>query len=326
MRCFFSDADPPPNLKMTEKDWRVVMKSLYVLHRFAQDGCLAQSSNLRETIISLQTQLDPKRKVLYFDFDTICRIEAQAWSPVDIEPYEDFVRRYGKYVMVRAAWFGPGFSELLDDYAMLLQGKYPGGIGTGMGVGIGQRSCLSAVKEVVTAGLRCRFGSLACPVLVDAQLAVARDLHDVLEVAAAQLDWLRHHPPFNATAVGSGGEQDEYYEEYHEEDREVEERLYRAELDRWRAFLESRSRRVAEFIKATNELAAKYDMTQVAGLSIAPAVLKRWREREARQRKRDQEAQATRPSLSATSPGKIRVTGPGKSAASAAAASSNEED
>ncbi|CAM9234651.1 unnamed protein product [Chrysoparadoxa australica] len=249
--------------KMRGSDWRTVVKALYVLHMFAADGSTSQASNLKDTMSSLSAQIDPKSKVQYFDLDSICAIAPPTWSEEIVAPYTPFIHTYAKYVLARAAEFGPGFTELMNGYAMLL---------TSEGTEGRSRPCLVAVRELITLGLQCTLSDGAdeagdeaelrekSVMLVSAQVAVAQDLHDVLEAAAAQLDFLS------------------------KESLAIEE--YPEELERWHTFLASRARRVEEFTRATNRLAKKHSIGAVPPLTATVHILKK------RQAKREIESQA----------------------------------
>ena len=49
--------------KMTDKEWRVATKAVYIVHRFAADGSAAHATNLKQSVIALRTQHDSRRKV-----------------------------------------------------------------------------------------------------------------------------------------------------------------------------------------------------------------------------------------------------------------------
>lgn len=48
---------------MADREWRVSAKALYIVHRFAADGSIEHSSNLRESVAVLRTHHDSRRKV-----------------------------------------------------------------------------------------------------------------------------------------------------------------------------------------------------------------------------------------------------------------------
>lgn len=54
-----------------------------------------------------------RKKVNYFDMDTICDVKAPSWSGEDVTPFSDFLRAYADFVLQRTTQFGPGFAELL---------------------------------------------------------------------------------------------------------------------------------------------------------------------------------------------------------------------
>lgn len=48
---------------MTDKEWRVVTKALYIVHRFAADGSSEHAPNLRQSMVVLRNHHDSRRKV-----------------------------------------------------------------------------------------------------------------------------------------------------------------------------------------------------------------------------------------------------------------------
>lgn len=48
---------------MADKEWRVSIKALYVLHRFAANGSSEHAVNLKESVAVLRTHHDSRRKV-----------------------------------------------------------------------------------------------------------------------------------------------------------------------------------------------------------------------------------------------------------------------
>ncbi len=89
--------------------------------RFAQDSCIAQNTNLKDTFATLRGQTDPKRAVPYFDISTTCTVLSPPWVGEDVLPYSNFIKRYAEYVFNRVAWFGPGFRFVCVCYfAMIL--------------------------------------------------------------------------------------------------------------------------------------------------------------------------------------------------------------
>eukprot|EP00953_Heterococcus_sp_UTEX-ZZ885_P021312 11892-Heterococcus_DN1.PRE.4 len=107
--------------KMRDTEWRVVLKSLYALHKLSTDGSMAQAINLKSTMELLSKQNDPKckPKCNFFDLDEISRVHNSHWHGGGVTQYSDFIRLYAKYVICRATTFGPGYAELLDGYTMV---------------------------------------------------------------------------------------------------------------------------------------------------------------------------------------------------------------
>ncbi|CAM9862466.1 unnamed protein product [Choristocarpus tenellus] len=157
---------------MTDKEWQVTCKALYIVHRFSTDGISLHSANLKDTVSVLRTHHDSRRKAKYFDIESITNVKAPAWSGEDVRPYSTFIRTYATFVMQRVSHFGPGFVELLDNYAMLLGGG----------------ESLSRVRDLIDEGAKLTLKEeQEGPVTVAAVMQVAQDLRDVMEVCAAQL-------------------------------------------------------------------------------------------------------------------------------------------
>ena len=49
--------------KMADKEWRVALKALYIVHRFAASGSSEHAINLKESVAVLRTHHDSRRKV-----------------------------------------------------------------------------------------------------------------------------------------------------------------------------------------------------------------------------------------------------------------------
>ncbi|CAN0064036.1 unnamed protein product, partial [Ectocarpus sp. 12 AP-2014] len=220
--------------KMADKEWRVSAKALYILHRFAADGSIEHASNLKESVAVLRTHHDSRRKVNYFDMDTICDVKAPSWSGEDVAPMAEFLQGYADFVLRRTTQFGPGFAELLDAFTMLLGGG----------------EVMTAVAGLVSVGSKCchlheeQEGAIA----VAAVVQVAHDIRDLVEVCAAQLDYLARE--WDARSA------------------------YRAEVDDWYAFLFENQRPVEVLIDRANELAERHKLVAVRPLAATPLVLK----------------------------------------------------
>ncbi|CAM9316838.1 unnamed protein product [Scytosiphon promiscuus] len=219
--------------KMADKEWRVSAKALYIVHRFAADGSIEHATNLKESVAVLRTHHDSKRKVHYFDMDTICDVKAPSWSVEDVAPMKEFLRGYAEFVLRRTTQFGPDFRELLDTFAMLE----------------GQGEIITAVEGLVSAGWKCcqlrneQEGAIS----VAATLQVAQDVRDVVEVCAAQLEYL-------ARELQAGS-------------------VYPSEVDRWYTFLYSNRETVEALIGRANALAEKHKLTSLRPLLATPVVL-----------------------------------------------------
>ncbi|CAM9308243.1 unnamed protein product, partial [Ectocarpus fasciculatus] len=220
--------------KMADKEWRVSAKALYILHRFAADGSTEHASNLKESVAVLRTHHDSRRKVNYFDMDTICDVKAPSWSGEDVAPMAEFLQVYADFVLRRTTQFGPGFAELLDAFTMLLGGG----------------EVMTAVAGLVSVGSKCchlreeQEGAIA----VAAAVQVAHDIRDLVEVCAAQLDYLAREWDARST--------------------------YRREVNEWYAFLYENRRPVEALIDRANELAERHKLVAVRPLAATPLVLK----------------------------------------------------
>lgn len=49
--------------KMTDREWQVAVKALYVIHRFAANGNIDHAVNLKESVAVLRSHHDSRRKV-----------------------------------------------------------------------------------------------------------------------------------------------------------------------------------------------------------------------------------------------------------------------
>ncbi|CAM9479597.1 unnamed protein product, partial [Ascophyllum nodosum] len=222
--------------KMADREWRVAVKALYVVHRFAADGSSDHAINLKESVAVLRTHHDSRRKVNYFDMDAICDVKAPPWSGEDVAPFSEFLRAYAEFVLYRTTHFGPGFGEVLDNYAMV----------------VADGAMLFLVAELVAAGLRCgvlREEQESASTVAAAMLA-AQDVRNLMELCSAQLDYLARE----------GKARD----------------VYPAEVNRWYAFLRESHEPVATLVEEANELATKHKLTLLRPLTATPLVLKRW--------------------------------------------------
>mmetsp|Transcript_18009 Transcript_18009/g.25393 ORF Transcript_18009/g.25393 Transcript_18009/m.25393 type:complete len:608 (-) Transcript_18009:1185-3008(-) len=94
--------------KMTEKDWRVKIKSLYILHRFSADGAPEHAPALKARLRELRRTRDPKRKEKYFNSKQLL---AGNSTPENLK-FRAFMARYAHYVLLRAQCFGGVFDEI----------------------------------------------------------------------------------------------------------------------------------------------------------------------------------------------------------------------
>lgn len=98
--------------KMCEKDWRTVIKALYVLHRFAADGAPDHQAALKARLRELRRTRDTKRKgEKYFNSAMIL---AGDHKP-DTKAFRAFLARYAHYVLLRAQCFGGMFTEIAEE-------------------------------------------------------------------------------------------------------------------------------------------------------------------------------------------------------------------
>mmetsp|Transcript_15841 Transcript_15841/g.22024 ORF Transcript_15841/g.22024 Transcript_15841/m.22024 type:complete len:613 (-) Transcript_15841:928-2766(-) len=94
--------------KMTEKDWRVKLKSLYILHRFSADGAPEHAPALKARLRELRRTRDPKKKEKYFNSKQLL---AGNSTPENLK-FRAFMARYAHYVLLRAQCFGGVFDEI----------------------------------------------------------------------------------------------------------------------------------------------------------------------------------------------------------------------
>lgn len=96
--------------KMVEEDWRTVIKSLYVLHRFSVDGCIEHGKALRGRFIELKHSRDVKRgkRGMYFARSLILKLDGKG----DSNKYKKILSKYTRYVLLRTQCFSGMFSEI----------------------------------------------------------------------------------------------------------------------------------------------------------------------------------------------------------------------
>jgi len=94
--------------KMTENDWRITIKSLYILHRFSADGAPDHQPALKARLRELRRTVDPKRKGKYFNTKQLL---AGDNSP-NTAAYRALMARYSHFVLLRAQCFGGMFNEI----------------------------------------------------------------------------------------------------------------------------------------------------------------------------------------------------------------------
>eukprot|EP00549_Striatella_unipunctata_P022307 CAMPEP_0118675218 /NCGR_PEP_ID=MMETSP0800-20121206/1331_1 /TAXON_ID=210618 ORGANISM="Striatella unipunctata, Strain CCMP2910" /NCGR_SAMPLE_ID=MMETSP0800 /ASSEMBLY_ACC=CAM_ASM_000638 /LENGTH=613 /DNA_ID=CAMNT_0006570519 /DNA_START=46 /DNA_END=1887 /DNA_ORIENTATION=+ len=98
--------------KMAEKDWRTVIKSLYILHRFSADGSADHQEALKARLRELRRTKDPKRKSgKFFDKKYLLLIDYPSGS----QSYKGFLDRYSHYVLLRTQCFGGMFNEISQE-------------------------------------------------------------------------------------------------------------------------------------------------------------------------------------------------------------------
>jgi hypothetical protein len=97
---------------MCEKDWRTVIKALYVLHRFAADGAPDHQAALKARLRELRRTRDTKRKgEKYFNSAMILAGD----NKPETKAFRAFLARYAHYVLLRAQCFGGMFTEIAQE-------------------------------------------------------------------------------------------------------------------------------------------------------------------------------------------------------------------
>lgn len=98
--------------KMCERDWRTVIKALYVLHRFAADGAPDHQAALKARLRELRRTRDTKRKgEKYFNSAMILAGD----NKPETKAFRAFLARYAHYVLLRAQCFGGMFTEIAQE-------------------------------------------------------------------------------------------------------------------------------------------------------------------------------------------------------------------
>ena len=91
---------------MTERDWRTVCKSTYILHCISRDCSADVCDRFSSAIKSMSKTREIKTDTRYFDTRTITDLND------DSENYEDFITAYSNYVINRAKYSSSKFDEL----------------------------------------------------------------------------------------------------------------------------------------------------------------------------------------------------------------------
>eukprot|EP01039_Chlorochromonas_danica_P000517 gene515-556_t len=93
--------------KMSEKDWRTVSKSLYILHCISRDSSTEACSRFAAAIKDLSKTKNPKKPDhKYFDLRQISELDGPS------NAYQSFVKSYAAYVLFRSKSFCARFEEL----------------------------------------------------------------------------------------------------------------------------------------------------------------------------------------------------------------------
>jgi hypothetical protein len=97
---------------MTEKDWRTVTKSLYILHCISRDSSNEACTHFNNAFKHLAKTRNPKnRNQKYFDLKVLTDI-ANNKKQDQNEIYQAFLKSYGKYLFQRMKSFSGKFNEL----------------------------------------------------------------------------------------------------------------------------------------------------------------------------------------------------------------------
>ena len=95
--------------KMCEKDYRTVVKSLYVLHSISRDCSADACQRFAMAMKSLSRVRNPKNPDhKYFDVKPIAEVDVMG------EPYSKFIAAYATHVIYRTKNFSGKFEELKD--------------------------------------------------------------------------------------------------------------------------------------------------------------------------------------------------------------------
>ena len=93
-------------MKMTEKDWRTVTKSLYILHSISKECAPDVCDRFSMAIKDMSKTREIKTDTRYFDKRAIIDLNEES------EDYEEFVAVYSDYVLNRAKFSASKFDEL----------------------------------------------------------------------------------------------------------------------------------------------------------------------------------------------------------------------
>jgi hypothetical protein len=97
---------------MTEKDWRTVTKSLYILHCISRDSSVEACTHFNNAFKHLSKTRNPKnRNQKYFDLKVLTDITNNKKQDQN-EIYQAFLKSYGNYLFQRMKSFSGKFNEL----------------------------------------------------------------------------------------------------------------------------------------------------------------------------------------------------------------------
>ena len=156
--------------KMCEKDWRTVVKSLYVLHCISRDCSADACQRFTMAMKSLSRVRNPKNPDhKYFDIRPIADVDANG------EPYEKFIAAYATHVIYRTKNFAARFEELKDITGETHEGQVV--------------ARLKKAQQCITHGLKCTLADkqLYNVVIGHCLKMVAADLRDLIKLCTAKL-------------------------------------------------------------------------------------------------------------------------------------------
>eukprot|EP01041_Mallomonas_annulata_P002976 gene2976-5837_t len=156
--------------KMCEKDWRTIIKSLFILHSISRESSVEVCQRFAITIRDMARERNPKKPDhRYFDTRLVSTVDELG------EPYESFIVAYATLVFYRTRNFNGKFDELKE-----------------LSESSSEKVVVAKLKKAqqyLTFGLKCVITdkNLRNPIIGKVIQIVANDLKDIWKIFGAKL-------------------------------------------------------------------------------------------------------------------------------------------